>query len=117
MSVERTGRWLTLAGYFGLFFLILAWTSVLSPPERVPRSLVLLVLLVPLLFPVRGLLNGRPYTHAWSSLLSLFYLALGIALAAAPGERLYGLSMVFFSLLLFTGALLFVRAQRGGRPG
>ncbi|AHE97382.1 DUF2069 domain-containing protein [Thioalkalivibrio paradoxus] len=110
--MKTAGRWLTLAGFFGLFFLILLWTTLIAPPEHLPRALVLALLLLPLLAPLRGLLHGRPYTHAWTTLLSLFYVALGITLAATPDGRVYGLSMLAFALMLFAGCLLVVRGQR-----
>jgi len=106
----RAGRWLTLGGYFGLFFLILAWTSLIDPPQHLPRSLVLLVLLLPLLAPLRGLLHGRQRTHAWTSLLALLYVVIGITLAAVAEDRLYGLLMLVLALVLFSGCLLYVRA-------
>lgn len=112
MNAARVGRWTALIGFFGLFFVILAFTAVIAPPERLPRSLVLALLLGPLLFPLRGLLHGRRYTHAWTSLLALFYIALGITLAVGPAERLYGLSMLFSAGLLFAGALLYIRGNR-----
>ena len=115
MSPLRAGRWLTLAGYFGLFFLILIWTSLIDPPRHLPRSLALLVLLLPLLAPLRGLLHGRPRTHAWTSLLALLYVVIGIALAAVAADRLYGLSMLGLALILFSGCLLYVRAFGGER--
>lgn len=117
MTPAGAGRWLSLGGYFGLFFLILTWTSLIDPPQHLPRSLVLLALLLPLLAPLRGLLHGRVRTHAWASLLALLYVALGITLAAAETDRVYGLSMLGFALLLFTGCLLYVRAQAGPREG
>ncbi|MFO8005734.1 DUF2069 domain-containing protein [Thioalkalivibrio sp.] len=105
---------MTLVGYFGLFFLILIWTSLIDPPHHLPRSLVLLALLLPLLVPLRGLLHGRPRTHAWTSLLALLYVAIGITLAAVAEDRFYGLSMLGLALLLFSGCLLSVRACTGG---
>lgn len=115
MTPIGTGRWLTLGGYFGLFFLILAWTSLVDPPQHLPPSLVLLILLLPLLAPLRGLLHGRVRTHAWTSLLALFYVGLGITLAAAEADRVYGLAMLGFALFLFTGCLLYVRAHASRR--
>jgi uncharacterized membrane protein len=112
LSPTGTARWFTLGGYFGLFFLVLIWTTLVDPPQHLPRSLVLLILLLPLLAPLRGLLHGRVRTHAWTSLLSLFYVAVGITLAAAEADRLYGLLMLTFALLLFGGCLLHVRAAR-----
>ncbi|MFP4160578.1 MAG: DUF2069 domain-containing protein, partial [Ectothiorhodospira sp.] len=51
-------RLLTLGGLFGLLLLILMETLWISPPERLPRALVLAVLALPLLLPLRGLLHG-----------------------------------------------------------
>lgn len=116
MNPKIAGRWLTLIGYFGLFFLILIWTSLIDPPQHLPRSLVLLILLLPLLAPLRGLLHGRVRTHAWTSLLALFYVTVGIALAAVESDRVYGLAMLTLALLLFGGSLLYVRAARTKPP-
>lgn len=115
MSLVQIGRWLTLSGYFGLFFLVLVWTSVVDPPEHLPRSLVLLVLLLPLLAPLRGLLHGRVRTHAWASFLALLYVVIGVTLAAVASDRIYGLSMLVLALMLFAGCLTVVRAQGAGR--
>lgn len=99
-----------LIGYFGLFLLVVAWNAWLSPPTHLPIALVLLVLGTPLLFPLRGLLHGRPYTHAWTSYLALAYFTHGVVQAyAVPTERVLGLLEIFFSLLLFTGAIFYAR--------
>jgi len=74
-----TGR----IGYFVLLALLLNWLTWLSPPRGVPVALALVLLTVPLLFPLRGLLHGRPYTHAWTSFLALLYFAFGIDAVAA----------------------------------
>ncbi len=116
LSLAQTGRWLTLGGYFGLFFLILIWTSLVDPPEHLPRSLVLLALLLPLLVPLRGLLHGHVRTHAWASFLALPYVVIGVTLAAVAADRAYGLSMLVLALILFTGCLTVVRA-RASRSG
>lgn len=106
-------RWhaLTLAGYFGLFALLMSWIAWIAPPETVPRSVALSFAVGPLLFPLRGLLHGRPYTHAWSSFLALFYFAYGTA-EAFSGSSVQALAaaMALLSLLWFVSAILFVRA-------
>ena len=110
--MSRFWRAVALAGYFGLFGVLLLWFAWLEPPTRAPVSLVLLLLAGPLLFPLRGLLHGRPYTHAWTSFLALFYFAAAVFSLAGPMERpwLAWLEMGF-SLLLFLGAILYVRAH------
>ncbi|MGE0081111.1 MAG: DUF2069 domain-containing protein [Thiohalomonadaceae bacterium] len=110
-----SARWhaLTLAGYFGLFILLMAWIAWIAPPATVPRSIALLFAVGPLLFPLRGLLHGRPYTHAWSSFLALFYFAYGTAEAfSGSSVQLLAAAAGLLSLLWFISAILFVRTRR-----
>ncbi len=110
MLRTRVARVVTLTGYFGLILLLTVWNAWLDPPQSFPRSLVLVVLLAPLLFPLRGLLHGKPYTHAWTSFLALVYFTLGVGVTyAAPQERIYGVLEIVFSVLLYTGAMLYAR--------
>ncbi|MFP4080499.1 MAG: DUF2069 domain-containing protein [Ectothiorhodospira sp.] len=104
-------RLLTLGGLFGLLLLILMETLWISPPERLPRALVLAVLALPLLLPLRGLLHGRPRTHLATSLLVLPYFLIGSWLAATPELLPYGLLMTGLSLTLFTGCLGYARLR------
>lgn len=100
----------TLAGYFGLLGLLLIWYAWLAPSQRFPVALTLVVVIGPLLFPLRGLLHGRPYTHAWTSLLALFYFLLGVGVVWADrDERWFGVLQVLFSVLLYVGAMLYAR--------
>lgn len=101
----------TLIGYFGLLLLITSWNAFIAPPERVPRALLLIILLLPLLFPLRGLLHARAYTHAWASFVALIYFVLGVWHSAAAEERAYGLGLVVFSLAFFLGTMFFTRLQ------
>ncbi len=101
-------RWVTLIGYFGLMALLLNWFTWIAPPTQIPRAFLLIALVVPLLFPLRGLLHARTYTHEWVSFLSLFYFAIGIDVAFnQPQQRVLGLLMVGLSLMLFAGSVYF----------
>ncbi|QKT02757.1 DUF2069 domain-containing protein [Ectothiorhodospiraceae bacterium 2226] len=109
MTKTRWARITTLVGYFGLLILLLLWITLLQRPQS-PISLVVLVWVVPLLFPLRGLLHARPYTHAWASFLALLYFVHGIGEVAAGGVGVYlGALEVLFSTLFWTGAVLFAR--------
>ncbi len=108
-------RWATLLGYFGLILLILIWHLWLARPDQIPVALVLAVLLIPLAFPMKGLLQGRAYTHAWTSFLALFYFIAGTWNVATQESRGYGTLLVFFSLLLFVGCVFYARWK--GRMG
>lgn len=108
--MTRFWRVITLIGYFGLFFLLIAWTTWLSPPPRLPVALVLLMLVGPLLFPLRGILHGRAYTHAWTSFLALFYFTAGVFNAAGGIHKPWLAWLeILFSSLLFIGTVFYAR--------
>ncbi len=107
----RLLQWTALAGLFGLLILLTLWIGWLAPSPTYPKSLLLALLVVPLLLPLRGLLHGRSYTHAWASLLSLLYFTLGVMEAYAnPAVRGLALLEVLFSLMLFVGGVWYVKA-------
>jgi len=107
----RTGRILTLIGYFGLLALIINWFTWLSPPVQVPRSLVLAALAIPLLFPLRGILHSKRYTHQWVGFLSMLYFIIGVDVwyNRIELESLLGALMVLFSVVLIVGSSMYAR--------
>jgi uncharacterized membrane protein len=106
-------RVLALSGLLGLFALILIWNVWLEPPQVVPRALVLILLLTPLLLPLRGMMAGRLYTHAWATYLAMPYFTLGVFHAAGTGlERSYGWLMICLSIAWLTGAAVYPRLAR-----
>ncbi|UCE90718.1 MAG: DUF2069 domain-containing protein [Pseudomonadota bacterium] len=96
----------------------MAWITWLAPPQVLPVALVLVLMVGPLLLPLRGMLRGHPYTHAWASFLSLIYFTHGTVEAyAAPDERVWALLEVILSVLFFSGAMFYARcAGRAQRP-
>jgi len=99
-----------LAGFFGLFALLMLWNTVLAPSTRFPVALVLLVAVTPLLLPMRGLLDRNPRSCAWAAYVSLIYFIHGSAEAYVNvAERLYASLEIMLSLMLFFGAAFYVR--------
>lgn len=110
MSRGRIAHAAALGGYFGLLALLLLWNIWLAPSRYFPVALTLLVLVVPLLFPLRGLLHGRVSTHIWAGLLALLYFVHGVGEAVSnPQARGLGALEVVFSVILFAGAMLYAR--------
>ncbi len=101
---------IALAGFFGLFALLMLWSTVLAPSSRFPVALVLLLTVTPLLLPMRGLLNRNKKSCAWAAYISLGYFIHGSAEAFINvDERLYASLETVFSLMLFLGTTLYVR--------
>jgi uncharacterized membrane protein len=102
-----------VAGFFGLFILMMLWHTVLVPATVMPVVLVLLMTVTPLLLPMRGLLNGTPKSCAWAAYVSMLYFVHGsIETYSNPDERLYASLEVLFSLMLFLGAVGYVRGVK-----
>lgn len=102
-------RWLTLTGYFGLMIGLFAWHLLIHKTEAHLISIIILAQLGPLMFPLRGLLHGKTYTHAWSIYLAIFYFIVGIWYAGADETLMIGLYVTAFSLLFFVGTVLYTR--------
>jgi uncharacterized membrane protein len=101
---------MALTGFFGLFILLMLWHTVLAPSVRFPVALILLITVTPLLLPMRGLLSGKPKSCAWAAYISMLYFIHGsIETYSNPDERYYAALEVVFSLLLFLGAIGYVR--------
>ncbi len=109
MSKPHLAYLTSLTGYFGLLFLIMgsiAWSPTDNHP---PRTILLIVLAGPLLFPLRGLLHGRTYTHAWAGFMALVYFVIAVAVAAGSESFLIGTIEALLSVIWFIGSLLYVR--------
>ncbi len=103
-------RWSSLLSYLGLLVLVLAWNTLISPSQRYPTGMILLATALPLLFPLRGMLYGKAYTHAWVSFLALYYFMLGVGDAwSDPQDRPYGIAMVVLSSNLFICSMFYAR--------
>lgn len=89
----------------GLLFLCLAWELWLAPLR--PGGSMLVLKALPLLFPLFGILRGKRYTHQWTSLLSLVYVAEGAVRAFSDQGASQALAMAeaVLATLLFAGCL------------
>lgn len=112
MTKIQLVRWLTLLGYALLILLLVLWYGVWSP-SSLPVGLVLFFLLLPLSFPLLGMLRGKVYTHAWMSMLILLYLVHGIGEAwSTPEDRLYASLEILLSLIIYIGSMAYVRLSK-----
>jgi len=104
-------RLLAVSCLMGLIVLGLAWELWLAPLRAGGTLLALKVL--PLCFPLTGLLKNRMYTYRWLSLMIWLYFTEGVVRAwgdAAPSNYL-ALAEVFLCVLLFIACALHVRLR------
>jgi len=112
MNLIKLSRAASLAAWLGLFIHLLLWNTILAPSNYFPVALVLVVMVGPLLFPLRGLLHGKPYTHAWASFLVMLYFAHGVQEAwVNPDERVYALLEILLSVVFYIAAITYAKLR------
>jgi uncharacterized membrane protein len=103
-------RGLSLASYLGLVGWMMAWIVWLGDTPRQQISFWLLVLVTPLLIPLRGVLAGRDRAIVWGTLVSLIYVVHGGMLAWVDGpQRAFGLLEAGLAALFVVSGSFFVR--------
>jgi uncharacterized membrane protein len=104
-------RWLAAGSLLGLIVLGLAWELWLAPLRPGGSWLVLKVL--PLCFPLAGLLRNRMYTYRWVSLVVWLYFAEGAVRAYSDRGLSARLALleVALCLALFAACVLHVRTR------
>ena len=103
---------LTNIGLFGLIFLCLAWELWLAPIK--PGGSLLVLKVLPLLIPLRGILLGRVYTHKWMTMFILLYFTEGVMRAWSDkglSQVLAGIE-VALCVLVYIASIMFIRKVR-----
>jgi len=101
---------LALFSFLGLMASLICWITLAEHSENFPTAALLILALVPLLFPLRGMLHSKPYTYAWNSFLMLFYFSHGIGeVYSAEGFSLFPSLEVLFSSMTFIASIIFIR--------
>ena len=106
----RFFRRLALTSYFALLIFIVLWHFVLIPDSPYSVFFRLLFWVVPLLLPMHGLIQGKPYTHAWANFIIMFYLLHGLtAIYSNPDEWYFALTEIVLASVMFVGCSFFAR--------
>lgn len=97
-------RKIALAGYFSLLIYMPLWLLWLSPSAMSP-VLTLTLFVLPLLFPLKGLLNGNPYTFAWSNFIVMWYFLHSFTtLWVLPEDRVWAaIELILASTMFLAG--------------
>lgn len=101
---------LSLISFLGLMSTLIYWITLGEHGNNYPVAAWLIIALIPLLFPLRGLLHGRPYTHAWTGFLMLFYFSHGIGeVYSAQTFNIFASLEILFSCVTFSASIIFIR--------
>lgn len=107
----------TLIGYWGLVILIPAWNLWWYPSEMFSNKVITVFWLLPLTFPMLGLIRGKAYTHAWSGFIAVIYVCHGFASLITSLDEIIPISfeIVFANMFLFGG--MYYAKWRGEQLG
>ncbi len=103
-------RAISLLAYLGLIAWVMAWIIFLGDVARQHVSLWLVLLVTPLLLPLRGVLAGGDKAIIWGTLVVLLYAVHGGVVAwSDPDQRWLGLVESGLALAYLFSASFFVR--------
>lgn len=96
-----------------LILLLILWEMFLVPLR--PNGSWMVLKIIPLLFPLRGILKSQNYTMQWSSMLILLYFTEGVVRASSDtsslSRALAGLEIIL-SVAFFFAAILYLRPHK-----
>ena len=109
MNRTALARGLSLACYLGLIAFGMAWAIRLGGLPRNQISLTLLILVGPLLLPLRGILAARDKSLVWGTLAALIPLLHGGVILWAGPQHALGWLEFLLALGYIVSASFFIR--------
>lgn len=108
-SFQKRCHILASTSLLALIVLCIAWEWVLAPLR--PGGTLMVLKVLPLLFPLPGVLKAKNYTLQWSSMLILLYFAEGVVRAMTDTglSAILGGIEIILSTVFFASALAFLR--------
>ncbi len=104
-------------GYVGLLIWVPTWHFLLTDSIEKSVLFTLIVWVLPLLLPLKGIIKNQPYTFAWANFVVMLYLLHGLtAIYVLDVERLYALIELVFACMMFIGGSVYAR-KRGKELG
>ncbi|WP_371185975.1 DUF2069 domain-containing protein [Thalassotalea maritima] len=106
MSTQRfsteTLRKIATYSYVALLAYMLAWLYWLAPSQSMSPTLTFVMFILPLLLPLKGIIQGKPYTFAWANFIIIFYMMYGLTtLWVAADERWIAVGQLLLTTITF----------------
>ncbi|MGB2078385.1 MAG: DUF2069 domain-containing protein [Vibrio sp.] len=106
-----------LLSYFALMVWVILWHGLFFPSLQYNPMFIMLVWLLPLLFPLKGLIQAKAYTHLWAGFILMIYFLHSLTLIIADAEKRYfALFEFMLTGLSFLFCLLYAKYE-GRRLG
>lgn len=100
---------LAQAAWFSLILLTICWDGIFKPLNT--GWFLLLIKLLPLCLPLKGITSGKIYTYQYCSMLILAYFSEGVMRAwdTTLISRLFALGEIALSVLFFISCLMYLK--------
>ena len=99
-------KYIALFGYFSLLVFMPIWLIFITDDSALSIPLTLVMFTLPLLFPLKGLVQGNPYTYAWSNFIVMIYFlhSLTTLWVSADEKHWAALEFIFASIMFIAGS-------------
>jgi uncharacterized membrane protein len=105
-------RYLALSGHIALLAWMCIWYFALSSAREYSAAFIIIVYILPLLFPLHGIIKAKPYTHAWSCFIVLWYFMHSTTtMYVEPTYILHASIEMVFVIMMFVGCAMFARLR------
>lgn len=105
-------RYLALIGHLGLLVWMIIWYLILTDSRDYSNTFVFVIYLLPLLLPLHGIIKAKPYTHAWSCFVVLWYLMHSVTVMyVEPTYMVHAIIEMIFVIMMFVGCSMFARLR------
>ena len=101
---------IALISYFSLLIYMPLWLIFISPSTGLSPTLTIVMFVVPLLIPMKGIIQGNPYTYAWTNFVVMIYFLHSLTtLWVAPEDRLWAAIELVLATILFLAASYYAK--------
>ncbi|WP_299021746.1 DUF2069 domain-containing protein [uncultured Photobacterium sp.] len=105
-------RYTALIANLSLILWVGLWQSTISPHPHLNSFILAGIWVLPLLLPLKGILEGKPYTHAWANFILMFYFLHALTILwVDDGERLLAIIELGLVSCAFITNILFARSR------
>jgi uncharacterized membrane protein len=113
MSSKVKGyRYLALISHIGLVAWMSIWYFGFKTSSEYSIAFVFALYILPLLLPLKGVIQAKPYTHAWACFIVLWYFLHAITVIyAEPSYLWFAIIELVLASAMFVGCSVFARIR------
>jgi len=111
-SNTKNLRYFALIANLSLILWVGLWQSTISPHPHLNNYVIAVMWIIPMLLPLKGILEGKAYTHAWANFILMFYFLHALTILwVDDGERWLALVELVITSCTFIANILFARVR------